>query len=781
MYNEFMSKYLTLSIHGLVDFVLRMGDIDTRVFNNASMSEGTRIHLRYQKMQSGEYLSEVALEGEIECEDYIVKLMGRADGIILGGKHVIIDEIKSTVAPLDEFFEEQGKWHLGQAICYAYLYAKEHDEEEMEIRLTYISQHDDSKLFKNFTYSYEHLKEKVKEYLSEYLAFYRLIESHKTLRNISAVNLEFPYGEFRLGQRELSKYVYSIAKNGGVFFFEAPTGTGKTISTLYPSVKSFPLNQNEKIFYLSAKNQTKGVALNACKTMIDKGLDIRAILVSSKENMCQCEARMCNPDECIYAKGYYTKLKKALVDLINSHTYFDSEAIIEFAKKRDMCPFELQLDYSLLCDVIICDYNYLFDPLVYLKRYFDEMSTPYFALIDEAHNLAERSLDMYSAELNEDDFLLLQKIFKRNKHLKFKKALKKIIEMFDSYKSDEEYVLFDDSLSLKDSNILENYFKVSQDVLKNYEQYVSEQFITCFRSVNRFLKIHEFYDDSFKIYFENATSTLYLRCLDASKFINKTVKKLRGAVFFSATLTPLPYFIKRLGGSEDDPNMKLPSPFEKNRFLLLVRGDISTKYKNRAFSYRKIASSIEAFIAPKVGNYLVFFPSYQYMNDVLNLMNKDRDDIKILVQTKEMNQSEREIFLNQFQENPSITTLGFAVLGGSFSEGIDLTQDRLIGAVIVGVGLPGVCFERNMIKEYYDAHEENGFDYAYTNPGMNKVMQAAGRVIRTKKDVGAVLLIDERFLSNKYQALFKVEWSHYISVFSDEEIRNYTERFWDRF
>ena len=636
-------------------------------------------------------------------------------------------------------------------------------------------------MIQNFSniYSFNRLEEKVLFYIQEYLNFYNKLENHLIIRNESAKNLEFPYEEYRLGQRDLCKYVYNFARDGGTFFFEAPTGIGKTISSLFPSIKTFPLLQNEKIFYLSAKNQTKGVALNACKLMLEKGLVVRTILISSKDTMCQCESKMCNPDECIYAKNYYTKLKDALIELSDEKLSFESEDILKFALKKDMCPFELQLDYSLLCDIIICDYNYLFDPFVYLKRYFEESNRPYFVLVDEAHNLAERSLDMFSCELKEDDFLLLQKIFKKYKHPKFKKALKKVIALLDSFKQEEEYVLFDDALSFTDIDILENYFRVSQDILKNFELYVSEQFLICFREVNRFLKLHELYNDAYRLYFNSKEETLYLKCLDASMFINKTIKKVRGAVFFSATLTPMKYFIKRLGGDEETKNLKLASPFSQDKFLLLVQSNISTTYKNRALSYEKIASSIKAFISSKIGNYFVFFPSYEYMNAVLKYL--DNNEINIIIQTKNMDKKEKDLYLSAFQENPTQTTLAFAVLGGSFSEGIDLIHDRLIGAIIVGVGLPLICFERNLIKEYYDNHEENGFDYAYTNPGINKVLQASGRVIRTKDDVGAVLLIDERFLTYKYQVLFKNAWSHYKRVNSEIEIKKYMDEFFDRF
>lgn len=776
-----MVKNLILSIHTLVDFVLRTGDIDSRVFNNASMSEGTRIHMRYQSIQDGNYLKEVPLSGMLFVDDYNVKLIGRADGIIINGERVIIDEIKSCVVDLNDFYKEHGSWHLGQAICYAYLYALENQQNEMEIRLTYISQKDDKRMFKRFVYSIQELKTSVMFYIEEYLKLYKRIEQHILLRNISAENFTFPYGEYRKGQKEVAKYVYSVAREGGTLFFEAPTGIGKTISTLFPLVKAFPLHEIEKVFYLSAKNQSKEVALNACRLMRDKGLDIKTVLISSKESMCQCEARMCNPDECIFAKGYYSKLKDALGELLDLNKPLTSEDIVIYGKANDMCPFELQLDYSTLCDIIICDYNYVFDPLVYLKRYFEEKAPNYFVLVDEAHNLAERSLEMYSASLIKNDFVLLKKLFKRNRHPKFKNALNKLIKKFDAYISEDDYTLLEDDFLDDIIPTLDNYFKKSQDVLKNYEFYVSNLFIDCFREVNRFIKISEFYGENYQIYFDKNQGMFILKCLDASAFLNKSIKQLKGGVFFSATLTPLPYFIKRLGGENNAPRLKLESPFDKKRFLLLVRGDVSTLYKNRSSSYAKIVSSIKAFIANKIGNYLVFFPSYQYLNEVLKLLMQENLHVNIISQTMNMGKKEKDIFLNQFHENPSTTTLGFAVLGGSFSEGIDLPHDRLIGAIIIGVGLPLVCLERNLIKEYYNKHDENGFDYAYTNPGMNKVMQAAGRVIRTKDDVGTVLLIDQRFLTNKYQTLFKAEWSHYIDVYSDEEIIHYTKKFWGEF
>lgn len=774
-----MAKEVLLSVHQLVDYLLRRGSIDSRIFNLETMQEGTRIHLRYQSIQNGDYESEVPLECNIECDEFIFTLQGRADGIIHQKDYDVIDEIKSTNADLEEFYMEQGPWHLGQAVCYGYMYCKINNLSEIGVQLTYISQVNNEKLIKKFYYPFNKLEEEVLSLLKRYAKFYRVLVEYKQNRITSSMNLEFPFDEFRKGQREVAKYVYKVANDGGLFFFEAPTGTGKTMSTLFPAVKTFAEERNEKLFYLSAKTQAKLVAHDAMKLLIEKGLKAHSIVLSSKEQMCQCEAQKCNPDDCPFAKNYYEKINPLIQQVLVEQDCIDKEIILNYALNNEICPFEFQLDLSLYCDVIICDYNYLFDPVVYLKRFFENSKNPYFALIDEAHNLNERTKDMFTMAIDEDILLSMQKAYRHIKAPTLKRNLKKIIIYIENIcenvtqntivEHDFENIFYD---------MLSGLFSTMQNFMKEKDDLVLDEFLEVFKMINRFIKIHEYLDENFVTYIDvENTRKLVIRCIDPSNLINDTLSKIRGAVMFSATLTPIEYYINTLGGDEQTPYLKLPSPFDQNNLCLMVRGDISTRYKDREYSYQEIADSIKAVTSAKVGNYLVFFSSYIYLQNVLHHFNVE--DEQVLVQEQNMTVKEKEDFLSHFIENPNKTTIGFAVLGGIFSEGIDLVSSRLIGAIVVGVGLPMVSFERNLIKEYYDNKGLDGFDYSYTNPGKNKVMQAAGRVIRSKNDRGVVLLIDQRFLNYKYRDLFKLEWSHYKKVNNTQQISNNLKSFWN--
>ena len=772
---------IVLSVHQLVDFLLRKGDIDSRVFNADTMLEGTRIHLRYQSIQDGNYQSEVPLEASIDYEDYHFILQGRADGIIKTNDRYIIDEIKSTNDDLDHFYMSQGEWHLGQAICYAFMYLKMHLLDEIGVRLTYISQIDNHKMIKDFVFSNITIFQKVENYIKDYVKFYSLIANHKLYRIKTSEELTFPFENYREGQREVAKYVYKVASDGGLFFFEAPTGTGKTMSTLFPSVKTFKDNINDKIFYLSAKNQGKQVAHDAMKILTRHGLDAYSIVLSSREQMCQCDKQKCNPDDCPFAKGYYDKINIVIELILKNEKCINRDTILNYSLLYGICPFECQLDVSNYCDVIICDYNYVFDPLVYLKRFFDDYKKPYFALIDEAHNLAERTKSMYTIALETDKLIALKTSFKHYRTITLKKAINRLLLDIDNINDkNNQYNMLNQDYPLKFYNDLETLFSSMQDILKDHNEYVNDEFDEVFKMVIRFIKIHDFIDENFVFYIENnyGNSLCYIRLVDPSKIIKNTLKKIRGSVIFSATLTPIDYYINTLGGNNETPYLRLNSPFEQKNLCLLVRNDISTTYKDREKSYSYIAESIKAVIRAKIGNYLVFFSSYQYLNNVLEYYQIE--DEKVIIQDKDMNINQREEFLANFKDNPTSTTIGYAVLGGVFSEGIDLIHDRLIGAIIVGVGLPQVSFERDLIKNHYDNLGISGFDYAYTNPGKNKVMQAAGRVIRSELDKGVVLLIDQRFTYLKYKDMFKTEWSHYKIVRSSNDITSILNDFWSK-
>ena len=772
-------KEIVLSVHGLVDFLLRRGSIDNRIYNNASMAEGSRIHLRYQKIQGGTYLSEEALEISYQIDDYLFKLNGRADGIILD-KIPVIDEIKTTVVDLEEFYESQKDWHLGQAKVYAYMYAKKNNIDYIKVRLTYISQKDDSRLIKEFAYTKDELESYVINLLKDYLKFYKIILEHDNLKVQTANTLKFPYESYRKGQRELSKYVYGTIKNEDTLFIEAPTGIGKTMSTLFPAVKTFGTENTEKIFYLSAKTIAKEVAYEAMKRLIKHGQVARTIKLTAKEKMCQAGHRKCNPLDCPFANGYYDKIKNVLLEIVKNEELIDDKIINKYANNNDMCAYELQLDTSLFCDVIICDYNYFFDPLVYLKRFFETDKVPYVALIDETHNLVDRSRDMYSADFDFHKIKLLQKQFKPYRHPKMKRAMKKVINYLENITLEqEEYIISEPNFSNDLYAILENFFKQMQDVLKNYSDYVTDLFLEVFRMTNKFIKISEFVGKGFKTYYVNCNKNLIARikCLDSSSLIEKTLKKLKSAIFFSATLTPLDYYVQCLGGNDDTPFMTLESPFDSNRCLTIIRSDISTRYKDREYSYEEIARSIQEVIKGKKGNYLVFFSSYTYLENVASYLHSSEKEMYIQ-QTRDMSEEEKGDFLRRFDVDNNQTLVGLAVLGGAFSEGIDLVGEKLIGAIIVGVGLPQVSFERDLIKDYFDNNDMSGYDYSYVNPGINKILQAAGRVIRSENDKGIVMFIDDRYKQRKYKEVIQREYKNNYYVSSNKEIKEIIDDFW---
>jgi len=774
-----MKKVLQLSVHELVDFLLRTGDIDNRIYNSSTMQEGTLIHALYQSRQSNNYVSEYFLSENFKIDDFEIILEGRADGIIDLGNSAIIDEIKSTIVPLEEYYESQKEWHLGQAKCYALMYAHEQGYTSVSIRLTYIHQIDKSTLVKTFDYLTSVLEKDVDALLKEYLEFFKLIFEKKLQRNESAKTLEFPFANFRDGQKELAKYTFGIAQKGGILFVEAPTGIGKTISTLFPSVKSFASSDNDKIFYLTAKNSGKEMAFNAAKLLLNNGLKASAIEILAKDKVCFCPGKACNPDECPYAKDYYTKIRKIIKDSILNRNLFATEDIVGIAKHHAVCPFELSLDLSLYNDIIVCDYNYFFDPIVYLKRFFDSDASNVLILVDEAHNLVPRARSMYSASFDSFTYKKVKHSLIHFEHKKFKNAQKRMTKFFNQF---AEFPIGDTKIAMltkTDLKGIENYLLACSDINKNHHSVVSDEFTDFYLELNKFIKLIQFYDDTFALYVSKRNEKdcqINLFCIDPSEHIKRTIDQVKGKIFFSATLSPSDYYIDIIGRYKNNPMLSLPSPFDKNNLKLLVAPKISTRYKERHETAPLVADYIKEFVSHKVGNYFVYLPSYEYLNLLLPYL--ESEDFELLVQEKDMKEEEKEQFLSCFVDSPKKTMLGIAVLGGTFSEGIDLEGERISGVVIVGVGLPQLCFERDLIKTYYDKTKKKGYEYAYISPGINKVMQALGRVIRSEKDRGVALLIDDRYLTEEYHDLFKNTYSHYEVVTSIDDIKEQVENFW---
>ena len=781
-----MEKYIKLSVHQLVDFLLRKGDIDNRVFNSSSMAEGSRMHKEFQNEQKPDsgYEAEYYLSHLFHIDGVDVFLQGYADGIFPNryGEYTI-EEIKTTVEELKIYRDENIAWHLGQVKCYAFMFAFEKNLPSISIRLHYIRQGKNREhLTETYTYLTSELEQEVTTYLEDYLDFYNIIFRLNEEKIQSISKLEFPFSSYRDGQRDLAKYAYSLAKKGGRLFVEAPTGIGKTMSTLFPFIKTLQDDEQSKIFYLTAKTSGKESAAKAMNLLKDSGLIINHIIITAKEKICPNSQRTCNPDECPFAKGYYSKLQGVLRYALTHYSTFDLDKINELAFENMMCPFELQLDLSLFCDVIICDYNYLFDPITYMKRYFDEDSSHFLALVDEAHNLVDRSRDMYSASIKQSTFLEARKAMRKTKHPLIKRRMSALRKFFEDL--DEAYDIGDhtyDNFKDEDYRMLALFTETYLDINKNEHNVICPELTTLYLEINRFLRIGELYNE--KKYLTYITKTeddlkISYFCLDASSFLSSITRRIKASLFFSGTLSPIDYYVTTLGGSEEDARLMLPSPFPKENFKIMIAPKISTKYKNREASYELVKEYILSFIGNKVGNYFIYSPSYEYMNRILDGFTYEEGNIYI--QKQNMSEKEKENFLLNFVSNPQKTNIGFLVIGGAFGEGVDLVSDRLIGAVIIGIGLPKTNFASDAIAEYFKEEELPGYEYAYTNPGMNKVMQAVGRVIRSEDDLGAALLIDERYLYRQYRDLFKSEWSHYSVVYSPKEVEEELANFFDK-
>lgn len=761
---------IKISVRNLVEFILRSGNLDNRrtsVADREAMQKGSRIHRKLQKQMKASYKAEVPLKWEEEYSDFIIEIEGRADGIINDEEACVIDEIKGVYRDL-YFLEEPVPVHKAQAMCYAYFYASQKKISKIEVQMTYC--HLETEEIKRFReeFSFSYLKKWFEDLLSEYYKWANFQYQRRIERRSSMEGLEFPY-PYRKGQKELVSGVYHTMRTEKQLFIQAPTGIGKTMAAIFPAVRAVGEGHGDKIFYLTAKTITRTVAEEAFSILKEKGLSYKTISITAKEKLCLCEETDCNPEKCPYAEGHFDRVNAAVFEILNEKDTYLREDLLEQAEKHRVCPYEMCLDISSWVDAVICDYNYVFDPNVYLRRFFgDGVKGDYLFLIDEAHNLVERGRKMYSAVLCKEDFLETAKIVKEHS-AKLYKILKKCNRLMLEYKREcEECTVMENiaGLSLQLMNLLgemENFLE------KEHEEKVQKAVLEFSFSVRHFLNMYDIADENYVIYShydDEQRFLITLYCVNPKRNLQECLNKGRGAVFFSGTFLPLPYYRSLFSERRDDYAICASSPFLRENLKLLVACDVSSKYTRRGVSeYEKMAEYIYELAAGKQGNYMVFFPSYRMLEDIYEIFrNKTEErqfEVSCILQSSNMTEQEREEFLEAFQENSAKTLIGFCVMGGIFSEGIDLTGERLIGAAIVGTGLPQVGCEREILKNYYDEKAQNGFAYAYRYPGMNKVLQAAGRVIRTKEDRGVVLLLDERFLQREYLELFPQEWQSY--------------------
>ena len=780
---------LSLSVHQIVDFLFRSGDIDDRIYNTSSMLEGTRLHKFYQDRQGNNYLKEYYLKYIFYVDDYELIVDGRSDGIILG-PIVTIEEIKTTVDDLDHFFKENEMWHLAQAEFYAYIYAKNNNLNKINVSLMYFSQNKKDRLKKLYNYDFDILEQKIYCYLNDYLSYQKTFLIKESLRDESLKNLSFPFPFIRNGQNELIESTIECVLNNTSNFVEASTGIGKTISTLYGSLCLMKDKRIDKIFYSTPKNSGFLSAINALNIFKNKDVRLTSVEIIAKDKACLNKKRIgkCNPDECKFTIGYYDKLKEVIKEIVLNNDIIDANLIKKYALKYTMCPFELSLDLSLLADVIISDYNYLFDPISQLKRYFESPDKQYkmIALIDEAHNMVNRSVDMFSSILSSSSFFKALTDLKKIRNKQIMKIYNSLEEYFNYYlefdfSEQKEFIL--DSLNIDFVLRLKKYNEEIKKYRLKHKKFKSENVDNFNRDLYRFLLIYDYYikyKDQYKLFIRSEKEdeiTLNMMCLDASKFIVSSLNHFEGSIFFSATLSPIDYYINLIVNNNNNvKTLSLPSPFKKENFKVLVDNSTSFIYKDRLLTIDKIKEYILTFSKKRKGNYMVFCPSYKYL-ETLKLVLKD-DDLNIIYQEKNMTNVSKDLFLNEFKEKVNKTTVGVVVLGGIFSEGIDLVGDRLNGVIILGIGLPSISFENELKKEYYNSLSYNGFEYAYINVGINKITQALGRLIRSENDKGIALLIDYRYKNKTYIPLFNDKWSNHKVIKNKYELEDELDKFY---
>lgn len=790
---------IQVSVRSLVEFVLRSGNIDNRrtTFYDNAMLEGGRIHRMIQRKMGADYRAEVFLRYLYETPDYVIRVEGRADGIIVqknegtGNVTVTIDEIKGTYRDIHKM-KEAVPVHLAQAQCYAYIYGSQNGFGSVRIQLTYCNIDTEEIRYFHFEYGLEELEEWFLEVMEQYRKWADFRVQWQEKRTQSIKNFSFPF-TYREGQKELATYVYQTIYHKRKLFIEAPTGAGKTISTLFPAVKAMGEGMGQTIFYLTAKTITRTVASDTIDLMRKQGLRFKSVVLTARDKICFMEESECNPDYCPYARGHYDRINDAVYELLTRMDNFDREAVEACAREHMVCPFELCLDMSLFADGVICDYNYLFDPHVYLKRFFAEgVREDYLFLIDEAHNLVERGRDMYSASLKKEDFLTLKRAVKEYDGKLYRQLERCNSELLALKRECENYECLDREDAACFVSALMRLAASMEDFLEESEQggnaakaSVRGEVLEFYFEVSHFLLINDKLDDNYVIYTQlepDGGFVIRLFCVNPSRNLQECMMRGRSTILFSATLLPIQYYKRLLGAAEGDYEVYAKSVFDSRRKGLFIANDVTSKYTRRSDEeYLNIAAYIHEITCQREGNYMIFFPSHMFLQQVYEMYcNYYLDDTReeCLFQEEGMNEESRENFLSKFEERREKTLLGFCVLGGIFSEGIDLKNDRLIGAVVVGTGLPMVCSEREILKKYFDSQGDNGFDFAYRYPGMNKVLQAAGRVIRTVEDVGIVALLDERFLTSSYLRMFPREWETFESV-SLSRIARRVERFWD--
>ena len=774
-------KNIKITAKEIVEFLYSGGDLSSEFQSNKRALEGSEAHRHLQSKYNEEDRKEVSVETLFERGDYSFYITGRMDGLLKEGNKLIVEEIKSTKTDLSNMGIDSRPEHLMQGKMYAYLYALKENLNSINVRLTYIYVDDYKTKSFNKRYNMSQLTKFFEKTVDKYINWLEIFDKHQAEKLKSIEGLKFPFEEYREGQHKFMGAVYQTHVKEEILYSIAPTGIGKTIGSLFSSLKTIK-NEKEKIFYLTAKNAGKRIAIDTINLLKEHGLVAKTVVLNSKEAMCLMDTVDCDPDLCPYAKGFFDRLNGGLEDIFVHDDVYEMKLIKDYAEFHNICPHEFSLAISYYTDVVICDYNYVFDPRTHLIRYFDEEYYSPKLLIDEAHNMVDRSRSMYSASLSKESLITLRKNTNKVKP-SLKTTINKLIKYIDDFSEENELIkarfYYQNDLDYELITLVEKtLIKLDKILTENKKNPKRKLILDGYFELNQFLKISEFYNGKYRFVVESINDDIQisLKCLDASEFILDTIKRRSfGTVFFSATLSPMDYYVKLITAGEG-MSIRIPSPFRQDNLGIFVDESTSTRYRDRERSVPKIIDTIYAMLESKIGNYIVFFPSYKYMDMVLDEFNEE--EYEVLRQTRNMNFHERNKTLKAFDTVSAVSKVGFFVLGGSFSEGIDYVGDKLSGVLIVGVALPMFNRYNELLRNYFDDEFDEGFDYAYTYPGMNKVIQAVGRVIRRNEDTGIAILFDDRYAHRKYQELFPKEWSHNKRLRNKDFLQTYLMKFW---
>lgn len=761
-----------VSVRDLVSFNLSNGSLGSGIVTSTRANIGTKIHQEIQSSRDNNYKKEYSLKNLVEHQGVSLEVYGRADGIYIDSKFPVVEEIKSTTS------SNVSESHLAQVRIYAYLYLIESRLEgvifdSIGIKLLYV----DINSKKESIFEEKLSKSKLEDFFYSFITNYVEYLNNKRVwvkkRDRSLKDLKFPFKEFRGGQREFSVEVYRAIRDKETLIARAPTGTGKSIASLFPALKSMGEGFCSKIFYLTAKTVGRLTARDTLNIVRRSGCKIKSVVITAKEKICINSEYNCSPELCPYAKNYYDKLEEHLEKILMEDDFYE-ENLKVLGSSYSMCPFELSLDIATHCDVIICDYNYVFDLRVQLKRFFERSHNDYILLIDEAHNLPDRLRSSYSCALIREDIPPVVEIVK-SISVSVMDILNDINNMFIHYSREykKEFNIFSD-IPVELPKILRSFTVLSEREIIPKEFRGKALFLDFYYQVLFFIKLSELYSEGHRFIIENRGGlgvTLKIECIDPSFLFTKTLLKSQSHILFSATLNPLIYYTTLLLDNREYRSINIQSPYNIDNLKLIIRSDIKTTYRERSRYYYEVAQTIQSVIKCKKGNYMVFFPSYLYLNEIVKLI-----DTPIHIQTQSMGEEQRINFINKFNSSESI--LCFAITGGIFSEGIDLVGEKLIGVIVVGVGLPQLSNSNNLIKDYFSKKNLNGYNYSYSYPGFNRVMQAVGRVIRREEDRGVAVLIDNRFNTSNYRRLFPGEWRESVVSDSRDDMINHLDLFW---